>query len=134
MAKNNHNRGRNMNPKVIQEDLRNGNSIDETLKKHNTNLMQVFKKLHGYHKNSNKTRPVTPSHYIQQQGDTFAVRKSVNGKTKLFGMYDSLEDAIKVREALKDDGWHQRHVDRICEELGIVRRKSPCRRNRVRYS
>jgi hypothetical protein len=60
--------------------------------------------------------------FIMQRNNTFCVRKYIKGRTRMFGTYDSLEDAIRMREALKEDGWHQTHVDRIAKELGILRR------------
>ena len=109
----------------FRNDLWNGMSINDALIKHETNLHDVVRALQNKpHKPGSKSKVTSsPEHYILIRGDTYAVRKSIKGKNRMFGTYNSMEDAIRMREALKLDGWHQRHVDRLCEELGIQRRK-----------
>ena len=129
----------------IQNDLKNGETIENTCTKYGISFGEMVELFHGYNKKvinskNSKGKPktynrVTPSSepFIYIRGGTYAVRKSIKGKTKIFGTYDSMEDAVKVREALKVDGWHQTHVDRICEELGVARRKGH-QNEKVRYS
>ena len=129
----------------LREDLKNGMSIEEGLIKHGLSFEDAvyllqFKqdtdkhpKTVMVHKKKKRFNYVkSHEEYIMQRGDTYCVRKTIKKKTRMFGTYNSLEDAVRMRDALKLDGWHQTHVDRLCEELGIVRRKGhPA--SKVRY-
>lgn len=125
----------------LREDLRNGMSIHDGLIKHGLSLETAVQMLQyrqpeeHYIENTIPPRKIRkPSRkkkvnyvkcgerYIMQRNDTFCVRRTIKGKTRMFGTYNSLEDALRMRDALELDGWHQTHVDRICKELGIVRR------------
>lgn len=68
---------------------------------------------------------------IQERDGKFYVRRYINGKTRMFGTYRSLEDAKLVRDYLNKYGWKQKSVDSICEKLGVERVKH--QRNTVRY-
>ena len=123
----------------LREDLRAGMSIEDALEKNNCELSYAFRKLQYQQgalkrttKKKNPTYSIGVEQYIQERRGHYYLRKSKKDrrrKTKgkyrsmTFGTYSSLEDAIKVREALKEDGWHQKHVDEICERLGIERVK-----------
>ena len=43
--------------------------------------------------------------YIYSVGKSFQLKKSVNGKTKHFGTFKTLEEAIKVRDKLITNNW-----------------------------
>ena len=45
------------------------------------------------------------NHYIYSVGKSFHLRKSVNGKTKYFGTFKTLEEAIKARNELIMNNW-----------------------------
>ena len=129
-----------MNLITVRNDLQKGLTIEETCLKYNISFQEMFTMFHGYERNqvslpTPKCTRVTrsPEHYIYIRDNTYAVRKQIKGKTKIFGTYNSIEDAIKVREALKIDGWHQTHVDQICDKLGVLRRKGHPNQ-KVRYS
>ena len=44
---------------------------------------------------------------------------------KEYGSYETLEDAIKVRDYFIYNGWYHKRLDSVCKELGIKR----CGRN-----
>ena len=122
----------------FQKDLQNGLSIDEACSKHDVSFGEAvlgFNHLQKRNKSKKKGKKVkcsTPSKYIFQRDDRFTIRKTIKSKTMIFGTYNSLEDAIRVRDELINIGWKQRSVDSICEQLGICRRQGPgCH---VRYS
>lgn len=115
----------------FQQDLLDGMTINDACLKHEISFKEAVMLAHGQpsrktkkvrHKKNHRGVTVSPAQYIYIRNNTYAVRKSVNGKMKMFGTYNSMEDAIRMRDALKADGWHQTHVDRICEKLGIERR------------
>jgi len=119
--------GDNMRALRFREDLWNGMTIEAALRKHNLTLLTAFNILqydqpYGVKPGNPKPKVKCPERNILERNNGFTLRKSIKGKTKIFGVYDSLEDAVRMREALKEDGWHQRHVDRLCQELGITRR------------
>ena len=108
-----------MIPKQITADLRNGLSLEETLVKHQTNLKTLF------HDNilkqpltKQRSREVT---YILEANNHFTIRKNIEGKTKVFGVYNSREDAETIRDELICNGWNQKSVERLCKEHGIER-------------
>ena len=43
--------------------------------------------------------------YIYLVGKSFQLKKSVNGKTKHFGTFKTLEEAIKARDELIKNNW-----------------------------
>ena len=47
---------------------------------------------------------------------------------KHYGTYYSLEDAIKVRDYFIYNGWRKDKVDKVCDELGVIRSKDVGRR------
>jgi hypothetical protein len=124
-----------MNYKLIQEKLRNGTSIQEVCRQHHITFKKLCDTLKSYERTmtARETRTQhTPVQYILERDNIYSVRKTVKGKTRIFGTYHTLEDAIQVRDALILDGWHQTHVDSICKRLGVNRRKGYIN-EKVRY-
>lgn len=123
-----------MNIAAMREDLRNGLGLEETLIKHNTDLETFFAvadkktKLH-----SQKNGQDYPEKYILKRNGRFTLRKSINRRTVMFGVYDTLEEAILVREEFERIGWEQTRVDEVCNRLGVKRRKGYAN-EKVRYS
>ena len=125
----------------FQSDLKNGMTLTDALTKHGLTLEKAFNILHyipkkkqiipNKKKHKRKPKTYTPTHYIQCRNGRYYLRKHAHGKGRAFGTYSTLEDAIRMREALKLDGWHQTHVDRLCDELGIIRCRT--RGKKVRY-
>ena len=115
-----------MNPNLylIRKDLRNGMSIETVCNKYNITFKKLCETFHGYKRKPQKNhKTTTPAKYIAHINNRYTIRKNINSKTRIFGTYDRLEDAIIMRDALEEDGWHQTHVDKLCEELGVKRRK-----------
>lgn len=123
-----------VNINEFREDLKTGMSLEECLLKHNTTLKTVFNSQLPSAGRKKRKKPRKTSHadkYIQKRDGKFYVKKYINGTTKLFGTYRSLEDARLVRDYLLEHGWKQKSVDGICEKLGVERVKH--QRNTVRY-
>lgn len=119
---------------MFQTDLKNGLSLEEALLKHNISFKEAVEsvpRVYTFGKRKKKVKQAEK--YIQQRGRNFYLRKTVNGKTKMFGTYYSLEDAIKVREHCEEFGWKQRSIDKYCKLLGVTRKEHHTNR-RVRYS
>ncbi len=114
-----------MIPAEITNDLRNGMKLDDCLIKHHTNLNELFsdgvKVVSRAPKECVKTNR---ERYIQyHRNGSYILKKYLKGEGSLvFGYYNSIEDAVKVREVMERIGWKRNKVDEICEELGVERR------------
>ena len=118
----------------FREDLKTGMGLEECLQKHDTNLKEVLgsqPSLRGRKKRKKTPKKKSVAKNIQERDGKFYLRKYINGKTRMFGTYKSLEDAKLVRGYLREHGWKQKSVDGICEKLGVERVKH--QRNTVRY-
>ena len=116
----------------FQNDLNQGMTITEALQKHQLTLEYAFNTLQKKQstqmriktRKTNYTKKHKTSHiYIQEVEGRYYIRKRTRGKERFFGAYTNLEDAIQVRDALEEDGWHILHVDDICKKLGVERAK-----------
>ena len=100
----------------FQEDIRDGMKLEEALHKHQLSLKYAFN-------NMPKTvvkRGGNPT-FIAPVGNKFLIRKTVNGSTKHFGTYMTLNEAVKVRDYCERHGWIKENLDKYCEELGVER-------------
>ena len=104
----------------ITKDLRAGMGLDECLKKHNTNLKQLFPDNRIREREIKKDRVL--GGYIYRSGDNYRIRKMVNKHQQHFGTYTDPGDAMCVRDELKKIGWKQDQVVNICERLGVKSR------------
>ena len=109
---------------TIRQELWDGASIEEVLIKYHISFKELWDMFCHYDVQPYKKGVKQHHDYILERKGSFTVRKSICGKTKMFGVYNSLEDAILMRERFEEDGWHQRNVDRLCEEMGVERRKN----------
>lgn len=111
---------------AICEELRS-NGLEDTLLKYNCSLNELFN--YCLHRNflteKNKVKKESkkksnPLKYIQKHSDgRYRVRKSVGGKLIYFGYYDTVNDAIRVRDKLVEVGWKKYLLDEVCKDLGI---------------
>lgn len=117
-----------MNIREFQQDLQKGMTLEEALIKHNTNLQTVFRVLHYKDTNKNNIKKKTKSNsrstgeaYIQYQVNqkSYLLRKTVNKKCTYFGRYETLEDAILVRDYMMTHGWDKSRLNSIRKELNV---------------
>lgn len=128
-----------MDVKGFQQDLRDGMTISDALQKHQVTFKEAVDSMprplgyasETYKKNSYNTN----QRYIKRtlQGHYY-VRKQIRGKTRMFGTYKTLEDAIKIRNHCEKHGWKEHSIDQYCKELGIERCIHPHKRKNKRYS
>lgn len=115
----------------FQEDLRAGYGLEEALFKYNLNLKDAFDRLLPAQE---KKPPKRKSGYTKRKcipsmlniyliGRKYYIKKTINGKTLLFGAYSTLEDAQKVRDHCIKHGWIQKNIDAYCKLLGVTRSK-----------
>jgi len=105
-----------MTPSEIQEDLKSGTTIAEVCSKNDITFKELCQMFHGYAK---KGRPLGLPMYICRDKRKYMIRKKIKGKEKYYGTYDTIEDAVKVRNELMKYGWYQSRVPAIRKRLGI---------------
>ena len=127
----------------FQKDLRNGMTLETALTKHGLTLLEVWDKLNTniagrptkkkkQYKNNSGLDQTTEKH-IFRRNNRYTIRKYSRGKTRMYGVYHTLEDAVLVRDYCNEHGWVQRNIDRYCREVGVKRCKGH-RNCKVRYS
>ena len=90
--------------KQFQQDLRNGMSLEKALQKHNLTLEEAFIRCtNGATTSNNEYHHI----YLNKQDSKFAIRKSILGKEQHFGVFDTLEEAVKYRDKLMANGWRK---------------------------
>lgn len=105
----------------ISEDLRNNHdlSIDEILKQHNTNLKQLMNAPIGRPRKEGKDKKLR--HIYKHSRGSYEISKCIDRKNYYFGVYECLEDAIIVRDALKSVDWNVDCLDDFLKVLGVER-------------
>lgn len=71
----------------------------------------------------NVNRCVKGNKYIRERDGHFYLMGTEDGVHKLFGAYNSYEDARKVRDYCKTHGWVRKSIDEYCRVLGVERVK-----------
>ena len=116
--------------KAFQNDLQDGMTLEDACRKHQISFKYACDNMGKIQKKKIRPRNTSSTYageYIQERNGKYFVRKYVpsckrkNSSTVMFGTYNSLEDAIKMREHCKKHGWKKRSVDKYCRELGIER-------------
>ena len=110
----------------VRNELRNGESIDETLRKHNLTLKDAVKNMEKSNTKPMKRIPLSvniDSKHIYKVGNYYVIQKSVHGRSHNFGTYNSLEDAERVRDYFLENGWRHGLIDEVCGLVGVERRR-----------
>ena len=106
-----------MNTNKIRQQLQNGTTIQEVCQQYQLTfkeLCQLF--LSGrYSRTTNESS--TGNLYVSFDQHRYILRK--NGVN--YGSYQSLDDALKVRDYMIMNGWYRSRLDKVCDELGVVR-------------
>ena len=107
----------------LRKDMKSHMTVEEVLIKHNITFQEAMKLLSKKQKRKPKKtkRPYrkTGEKYISYYCNRYVIRKSVNGRVLGFGGYNTLEDAVKMRDYLMEHGWYQTRVKAIRERLGV---------------
>lgn len=106
---------------TFKEELRDTNiPLDELLYKHGLNLKTALKKP------PKNVAGVTRDSNIGKHKNRFQIQKYYDGKHHYYGRYDSLDDAILVKEKLEECNWDKTRLPDILEEAGIKRKIRDC--------
>ena len=104
-----------MIPENITQDLRAGNTIEDTLIKYGTNLKELFAHNPTITSTTNEWSWIQPTPW-----NTFRIAKVINGKRIQFGTYKTHEDALTVRNQLIKCGWDKKQLIHIKEKFNIT--------------
>ena len=107
----------------LKQDFKSQMTIGEVLIKHGLTFKEAvalcsIKQPRKPKKSSRHYEP-TGEEYIRKYGRKYVIRRNIKGKQKWFGSYKTLEDAIKVRDCLNEEGWSTYKVQPIREKLGV---------------
>jgi hypothetical protein len=105
----------------FQKDLQKGMSIDEALHKHQLTLSEAFHGLHYNGENHKKTLSTkNKNKFIITSGrNRHKIRKTINHEYVNFGVYESIQDARRVRDQLLSCGWDKTQLPQIWRKLHI---------------
>ncbi len=109
----------------VRNELRNGESIDETLRKHNLTLKDAVRNMEKSNTKPMQKVPLSvniDSKHIYKVGNYYVVQKSVRGRSYNFGTYNCLADAERVRDYFVEHGWRKSDLNKACRVVGVERR------------
>lgn len=105
---------------MFQEDLKNGLSIEEALKKYNISFRDAVSSMPRQSKRD-PIKSLSAGRYIQKRRHIYHLRKTVNGESRYYGAYNSFKDAKTIRDYLIETNWECTDLDEICKKFGIER-------------
>ena len=112
-----------VNISQLRKDLKGELTLEEVCIKHNISFGEMVEIMarNQPRKPKNKSRKYhsTGERYISYYDKRYMLRRRINGKFRSFGGYETLEDAIKMRDYLDEHGWHSRRVPAIRKRLGV---------------
>lgn len=100
----------------ISKDLKNG-TIEDTCMKHNITFKELVER--SLRNNLPVNRDKGSDKFIYPRGKQFAIMKSIKGDFRYYGVYNTMEDARKVRNKLIDCNWDKSQLPSIHKELGV---------------
>jgi len=104
-----------MNTNKIRQQLQNGTTIQEVCQQYHISFKELCNLFLSRGCTTDKSS--TGKLYVSYDGHRFILRKN-NG---YYGSYQSLDDALKVRDYMIMNGWYRSRLDKVCRELGVVR-------------
>lgn len=107
--------------KTIQKDLKKGLSIQEVCTNYNLTFKELvnifFKEAYVSVNKVQRTKRFYIYPYRNSDRELWSIQKN----NMYFGLYSTLDDAIKVRDCLIKRGWNKKELDCICQKLGVKR-------------
>ena len=111
-----------VNISELRKDMKSHLTIEEVLIKHGITFKEavtLLSKNQSRKKKQKRPYEKTDEKYISYYCKRYIIRKYVNGKMRSFGGYDTLEDAVKMRDYLMENGWYPNRVKAIRKRLGV---------------
>lgn len=104
----------------IRNELRSGLTISEVCTEHGISFQQLCALMKKGEPINQENRS-TGEKYISFLGGRYVLRKTLKRKMRYFGSYNSLEDAVKVRDYMIENGWYRNRLDNVCKKVGVKR-------------
>ena len=98
---------------LFQQDLKDGMSIEEALKKHELTFQYACENMPR--QLTKERKKGNPSKYISRNEDKYLLRKN----NVYYGRYRTLKDAMRVRDYMEKHGWNKKDLKKIQEKLGV---------------
>ena len=115
-----------VNISELKKDMRSYMTIEEVLQKHSVSFADAVRLCSKTQsrKPNGKGKPQrvyerTDAEKIYKYGRKFVIKKKVDGKQRWFGSYKTIEDAVKVRDYMNENGWEHTKVKAIREMFGV---------------
>lgn len=104
----------------FREELRDTSlSLDELLRKHQLDLESAFRE-HKPVEVDGHTSTNEPN--ITFTNNAYNIIKSVHNKQEYYGRYNTLEEAVLVRDKLKEFNWDKDRLGEACTCVGVHRK------------
>lgn len=100
---------------LFQQDLKDGMSIEEALKKHELTFKYACDNMPRTLTKKKKGKKNNPSKNISINKDKYLVRKN----EVYYGRYETLKEAMRLRDYMEKYGWNKKELKRIQEKLGV---------------
>ena len=101
----------------IEQALRNGLTIDEVCEKYKVSFKDLFKIC-----NKKKITPFNQvSDYVYRFGTRYIIQKSIDNRQTKFGSWIKLEEALKIRDELKEKNWEVDPLDYLGDKYISMR-------------
>ena len=85
----------------FQTDLRNGMTLEDALIKYDMSFGEAVRKCRGNRVRDGKY------HNIYMLHGKFRVEKMINGEVIYTGVYEDLEEALRIRDLLEANDWNK---------------------------
>ena len=115
--------------KKFQEDLQNGMSIEDACTKHQISFKEAFENMERPQIQGHRSvaqmkaqkKSKTGEQYIRKIKHRYCIYRKVGEKTRYFGAYTTLKDAVKIRDYMGKHGWFIEKLDQYCKECNVER-------------
>ena len=120
-----------MGIKKFQEDLKKGMTIETALKEHNLTFKEAVELCpRPFCYQRPKTKKIkkgetykSVDRHIKLRNNSYCVTKTFKSKSYWGGSYNTLQDAILVRDFLEEHGWNPVKINEACKKYKINRRR-----------
>ena len=96
----------------FRNDLRDGMTLENALRKYDFNLREVFDFCHRRNLDSQYR-------FIYLLNGSFVIRRVVDGKQMYYFRCRELDDAVRIRDKLIECDWDKSKIPEIKMELGL---------------
>ena len=100
--------------KQFQEDLQNGMTLEDALRKHNLTFKEAVHECNRI--TSKKGVRYQRTHHIYKNANKYRVEKQIR-KKRIQIQTDTYEDAVIIRDYLEEHGWTTENIEKIRRKM-----------------